>query len=154
MDALCQHCFLHYLPSLPYVHGSRSRTTSTFNARKNQPNMLRSREYYLNQSSNYIFIPFYFQVFIEPNRRHIQRILSFIVALTSSIYIIRDIFLICRERLNFFKNVLNFYSLGVFATAISYASMSLLHVADHRFVELGAIAIFLAWSYFIIHLMR
>ncbi|VUZ53240.1 unnamed protein product, partial [Hymenolepis diminuta] len=54
----------------------------------------------------------------------------------------------------FFKNVINFYSMAVFAVSITYSVMSLKKATHHQFVELGAIALYLAWSYFVIHLMR
>ncbi|VDM35836.1 unnamed protein product [Hydatigera taeniaeformis] len=63
-------------------------------------------------------------------------------------------FALTSQGLKFFKDLINFYSLGVFAAATAYAVMSLHKVINHNFIELGAIALFLAWSYLVIHLMR
>ncbi|CDI98411.1 transient receptor potential cation channel [Echinococcus multilocularis] len=52
------------------------------------------------------------------------------------------------------KDLTTYYSLSVFAVATAYGVMSLHKFIDHHFVELGATALFLSWSYFVIHLMR
>ncbi|KAL5108651.1 Transient receptor potential cation channel subfamily A member 1 [Taenia crassiceps] len=93
-------------------------------------------------------------VFCTAGRRRVQAIMSYVIAFTSAACMLEDIVLIFSEGLKFFKDLINFYSLSVFAVATAYAVMSLHKVINHNFIELGAIALFLAWSYFVIHLMR
>lgn len=44
--------------------------------------------------------------------------------------------------------------MAVYVISITHSVMSLGGATDHRFVEMGAIALYLAWNYFVIHLMR
>ncbi|EUB63293.1 Transient receptor potential cation channel subfamily A member [Echinococcus granulosus] len=94
------------------------------------------------------------KIFYTPGRRRVQVALSYAIVFTSTICMLRDVILIFGEGLKSFKDLTTYYSLSVFAVATAYGVMSLHKFIDHHFVELGAIALFLSWSYFVIHLMR
>eukprot|EP00108_Taenia_solium_P009395 TsM_000596300 transcript=TsM_000596300 gene=TsM_000596300 len=66
-----------------------------------------------------------YEVFYTAGRRRIQTILSYVIAFTSAACMLQDIILIFSGGLKFFKDLINFYSLGVFAVATAYAVMSL-----------------------------
>ncbi|VDM04460.1 unnamed protein product [Schistocephalus solidus] len=56
--------------------------------------------------------------------------------------------------LQFYKRGLAIYSLAVYSVAIGFAVLNSTKEVNHHFVELSAVSAFLAWSYFVIHLMR
>nr|CDS25939.1 transient receptor potential cation channel [Hymenolepis microstoma] len=93
-------------------------------------------------------------VFDTPGERNMQAALSYVIAIAASICQLQNIILMFTEGLKFFKNIINYYSIAVFAVSIAYSVMALSKSTDHLFVEVGAIALYLAWSYFVIHLMR
>ncbi|KAM3185387.1 hypothetical protein ACTXT7_006469 [Hymenolepis weldensis] len=101
-------------------------------------------------------------VFDTLEKRKMQAVLSYAVGIIASVCELQNIilmftelfFVLFRKGSKFFKNLINFYSVVVFAVSIAYSVMSLKKATEHHFVEMGAIALYLSWSYFVIHLMR
>uniref|UniRef100_A0A0X3PA82 Transient receptor potential cation channel subfamily A member 1 n=2 Tax=Schistocephalus solidus TaxID=70667 RepID=A0A0X3PA82_SCHSO len=77
-----------------------------------------------------------------------------IVTAISGIYLLKEIMFIFKEGLQFYKRGLAIYSLAVYSVAIGFAVLNSTKEVNHHFVELSAVSAFLAWSYFVIHLMR